>query len=255
MPRIFRAGFLALASALFATTAFASVASAQMPGPPATVMGSIADSEGPVAGDVPVVAYIGDVECGQGHTYVLGEGDHQVTLYAVDVVSAGQTPGCGFGTPESTGAEIRLKVGDRFAPQKVNWRAGAVRLDLTFGDATPAPIPTSTPTPPRQPGAGPSGDANGSTGGNEGDAQGQEQVAEGTIPAGSPGAGSPVPTKRGGVTTAGATGGGGGGDDSGGFPVWGIVVLVLGGVAAIGGGVGFAMSRTRDDEDVDQFAN
>ncbi|MCZ7578955.1 MAG: hypothetical protein M5U18_18670 [Dehalococcoidia bacterium] len=60
---------------------------------------------------------------------------------------------------------------------------------------------------------------------------------------------------RGGITSAtpgaqSASSGGGGG-----FPIWGVVVLILGGIAAVGGGVGYAMSRGSragaDDDDLD----
>ena len=36
----------------------------------------------------------------------------------------------------------------------------------------------------------------------------------------------------------------------GGFPVWGIVVLVLGGIAAVGGGVGLMMARNRNEDEL-----
>jgi hypothetical protein len=78
--------------------------------------------------------------------------------------------------------------------------------------------------------------------------QGSQTVA--TIPAGSPGAGSPIPTLAGGITNAaaGGSGGTGGSGGGGGFPLWGIAILVLGGIAVVGGGVGYAMSRSNNDE-------
>lgn len=210
-----------------------STVAAQIPFPPATVFGSVTDEAGPVPEKLRVEAYIGDKLCGEGETGYTGEGSARVTVYFADVVSAQQVPGCG-----ESGVKVRMKIGDRFAAQTFTWEPGPTRVDVTFGNATPAPIPTFTPTPQRTttpaPGA-PEGPGN--QGGN---------VA--TIPAGSPGAGSPIPTRPGGVTSATpqaseAEGAGGG------FPIWALAILVFGGIAAVGGGVGYAMSRNRDDED------
>jgi hypothetical protein len=122
-----------------------------------------------------------------------------------------------------------------------------VQLDVTFGNATPAVIPTFTPAPTRTP--DPKGTAPALV------AQTPINANQATIPAGSPGAGSPVPTLRGGVTSATPGAPSTGVDDNGGgFPLWGIVLLVLIGVAAIGGGVGYAMSRNRAIDDDEQWA-
>ncbi len=226
-----------------------TAAVAQIPSPPSTVYGSVTDETGPVAENLPVVGYIGDKVCGtRGYTQFTGDGAAKVTVYFVDVLSAEQTPGCG-----TDGAEIRVKIGDRFATQTTKWKRGPVQLDITFGNATPAPIPTFTPTatrPPRTNEAGTPVPASNTTPGApaSGNTQGQQV---GTIPAGSPGAGSPVPTLKGGITSsnqdgsrqAASTG------DGGGFPLWGVALLVLVGIAAIGGGVGYAMSRSRTPGD------
>lgn len=250
MPRLIRAGAAVLVTSLLTAVAAIAPAAAQQPpyGPPATVLGSVADSSGQVAPDLVVTALIGDVECGTGNTYLYGKPGEEVTLYVVDVVVEGQTAGCG-----RDGAEIRVRIGEREAEQTATWRAGAVRLDLTFGDATPAPIPSPSPTATRP--AQPTANTSDPSGTPETNAEGTPVPAaeatedpSATIPAGSPGAGSPVPTRAGGVTSAQANAGGGGGD-SGGFPIWGIVMLVLGGIAAVGGGVGYAISRNRNDED------
>jgi len=251
MPTIAPGAALA-ASALLALVALLNASAQGIPGPPATVFGSIADSEGPVEAGLPVEAYIGDTLCGEGQTEYVGEGDGRVTVYWADVFVEGQTPGCGY-----DGAEIRLKIGDRFAPQTARWQAGPVRLDITFGSATPVPIPTPTPTPPRSSGANNSGGAEGQQGQEGGEnGQGAGQEGEGgpvaTIPPGSPGAGSPVPTLPGGVTSSDIAGSGGG-DSGGGFPVWAAVVIVLGGIAAVGGGIGFAMARSTRNTDEDSF--
>lgn len=245
MARMVRAGAF-LAPAILAIAAILPLsAAAQIPSPPSTVVGSIADSEGKIPADTPVEAYVGDQLCGRARTFLAGEGSGQVTMYVIDVFSAEQTPGCGTQPLNAPGSEIRFKIGDRFAAQTARWEAGLVRLDITFGNATPAPIPSATPTPTRDASA----PSTAGTPGPGGTAVGEAQPS-GTIPRGSPGAGSPVPTLRGGVTSSQGTGGGsGGGDGGGGFPVWAIVVLVLGGIAAIGGGVGYAISRKRPVED------
>ena len=222
--------------------AIAASASAQF-SPPSTVFGSIADSAGPVSDGLPVEAYIDDKLCGtKGRTEYTGEGSSRVTVYVVDVVSEQQTDGCG-----KEGKEIRINVGDRFAGQVAKWNPGPVQLDLTFGTASPAAIPTFTPAPTRTP--DPAGTP------VPGQTPGQTPAELGTIPAGSPGAGSPVPTSpRGGITSAtpgqqsNVTA-----DDDGGVPVWAIALLVLGGIGAVGGGVGYFMSRSNGDAAPDDF--
>lgn len=210
--------------------------------PPSTVFGSVTDAAGPVASGLPVEAYIGDILCGtKGKTEFTGDGAARVTVYFVDVVSESQTPGCG-----KDGAEVRIKLGDRFATQTTRWKAGPVQFDVTFGNATPAAIPTFTPTiakptPASTPVPGTSPAAGSQTPGG----------AVGTIPAGSPGAGSPVPTLKGGLTSSTPAAQQGNTADDGGFPVWGIVLLALVGIGAIGGGVGYAMSRTRATDESD----
>jgi hypothetical protein len=215
----------------------ASSASAQIPQPPSTVFGSVTDDAGPVDEGLPVEAYIDDLLCGTGVTGFTGDGDARVTVYYADVVSEAQTEGCG-----AAGKLVEIKIGDRLATQTYLWEPGPVRLDITFGNATPAPIPTRTPTP--SPTEGPDG------GGTQDPGQGG---AVETIPPGSPGAGSPVPTSSGGLTSSDIPSGGGGGDSGSGFPVWAVAVFLLGGLAAIGGGVGFMMARAHADEEEEVF--
>ena len=228
------------AAALAGAAAFAaSSAAAQIPQPPSTVFGSVSDDAGPIDEGLPVEAYIGDVLCGTGETGFTGDGDAQVTVYYADVLSEAQTEGCG-----AAGKEVQIKIGDRFAPQTYLWEPGPVRLDITFGDATPAPIPTRTPTPLPTEGAG-----------GEGTQEPGQPGAVETIPPGSPGAGSPVPTLSGGLTSSDIPSGGGDGGDGGGdgFPIWAVAVFVLGGLAAVGGGVGFMMARARAEEEDEIF--
>lgn len=216
----------------------ASTVTAQIPFPPATVFGSVTDSAGPIPEKLKVEAYIGDKLCGEGETGFTGDGASRVTVYYADVVSHTQTAGCG-----KSGADVRLKIGDRFADQTFKWESGPVQLNVVFGSATPAAIPTFTPTPPR---AGTPAPGTTATPGSQGGA------AVETIPPGSPGAGSPV-ARGGGVTSATPAAGEATDDDGGGFPIWAVAVLVLGGIAVVGGGIGFAMSRARANEDDDIF--
>ncbi len=225
---------VAVAAVALSGLAPLSRASAQFD-PPSTVFGSVADSAGEVASGFTVEAYIGDKLCGtNGRTEFTGDGAAKVTVYFVDVVSESQIAGCG-----AVGREVRIKVGDRFAPQTARWNPGPVQLDLAFAGATPAVIPTFTPAPTRTP--EPTTTPRPRTTPSPGSTETVETVE--TIPPGSPGAGSPIATPRGGVTSATPGPGQSGDGDDGGFPVWGVVVLILGGIAAIGGGVGYAMSR------------
>lgn len=220
-----------------------AAASAQFE-PPATVFGSISDAGGTVEDGLPVEAYIGDTLCGtKGQTEYTGDGDARVTVYVIDVVSESQTPGCGR---LRAGQQVRIKIGDRFAEQTATWDPGPVRLDVTFGNATPVPIPTFTPTPTRTPApdSTPAPPQSGSTPGQGG--------AVATIPAGSPGAGSPVATQpQGGITSESPDQANVGGSDDNGVPVWAIVLLVLGGVGVVGGGVGYMMSRNQKEAEVE----
>jgi len=229
------------------------VASAQgVPSPPSTIVGSINDEAGRVAENLPVKAYVGDKECDQpgGQTAFTGDGAAQITYYYVTVLSAEQVAGCG-----KDGTAVRLKIGDRFATQTAKWSAGLVRVDITFGNVTPVPIPTATPTPPRTATpVGSTGESSTGASGTRTPASGAAGSAPtqrpGTIPAGSPGAGSPYPTIPGGVISAvkdPATKS----DSGGGFPIWGIVIIALGALAVAGGGVGYVMSRNRVAADDD----
>jgi hypothetical protein len=238
---------LVVGATLLAAIFSLSRASAQIPSPPTLVFGSVTDSAGVVPENLPVVAYIGDKECGtQGGTQFTGEGAARVTVYWITVISDSQIAGCG--KPDS---EIRIKIGDRFAPQTAKWStSGVTQVNVTFGNATPAAIPTFTPAP--KPTNAPSTGTNAQGTPVPGAANTTAQPA-GTIPAGSPGAGSPYPTLKGGITNtnANSTGGSGGGDGGGGFPLWGVALAVLGGIAVIGGGVGYAMSRANRDDDLE----
>lgn len=234
---------LVVVAALTIPAAVTTLVSAQF-APPSLVFGSVTDSAGPVAEGLPVEAYIGATLCSsKGKTEFVGQGEGRVTAYVVTVLSEPDRAGCG-----KDGIEVRIKIGDRFAQQTAKWTSiGYVQLNVTFGNATPAAIPTFTPSP-----ATPTTVARNSPAAG-GPTQGADSAAAvGTIPAGSPGAGSPVPTLKGGViSSTPAAQRSSAEDDGGGFPIWGIVLLVLLGVGAIGGGVGYAMSRSRTADDIE----
>ncbi len=238
MRPFFRAAVLAAActGALMASTAIAQYQ------PPSTVFGSITDQAGPVAAGIPVTAYIGEQLCGTGKTEYTGDGPARVTVYAVNVSSREDKPGCGV-----DGAAVIIKVGDRTAGHEATWRAGPVRLDITFGNVTPVPIPTFTPAPTRTP--TPPGTGTPATTPASGTGTAVPTEVAGTIPAGSPGAGSPIPTLKGGVSSSRPDSSRQLAGDGDGFPLWAVVIIVLGGIAVIGGGVGYAMSRGRHDVD------
>lgn len=228
---------LVLATCVTAPMGAAATAGAQSFPPPMTVFGTIADSAGPIAADIVVEAYIGDNACGKGKTELTGDGEGRVTAYAIDVVSNEQRSGCGV-----VGADVRIKVGETFAAQVIRWNAGPERLDLVFGDATPAPLPTFTPTPTRTPGPSPTP---------------VPRTAEGiatpasTLTGTAAANATATATLRGGITTRTDALAEQGGDD-GGFPVWGAVALVLGGIAVIGGAAGVLMARNRGEAAEDE---
>ena len=233
----------AIGAAIFGALGWATVA-AQF-GPPSTIYGSVTDEAGPVPAGLPVEAYIADKLCGKGNTEFTGDGAAKVTVYYADVFSREQTPGCGF-----EGAEVRFKIGERFAIQTAKWKAGPVQVDVTFGNVQPAAIPTftpasraSTPLPAAQTPA---------AGAQSGNSQTPASEASATLP---PAALTATATLSGGVISSTAANGSNG--DDGGVPFWGMVVVVLGGIAVLGGGAGLVLARShaaakdanRDDEE------
>lgn len=207
-----------LGSALVALVALAGTSAARtaqnLPGPPSTFFGSINDAAGPVKAGLPVEGLINGKVCSSkgGKTEYTGSGKSQVTVYAVDVESDSQTPGCG-----KTGDVVTIKIGDRTAQQTGKWDAGPVQLNITFGDVTPVPIPTFTPTSTGTPAPTVS--------------IGTQTPRPGTLSSAVPG----------GVTTN--TAAKAAGDSSGGFPIWGIVLIVVAALAVAGGGAGMFIAR------------
>ncbi|MBI2764367.1 MAG: hypothetical protein HYX53_00485 [Chloroflexi bacterium] len=233
---------VAFAAAVLMLVLLAPSAHAQVFGPPSTFFGSVTDSAGPVAEGLPVEAYVGDKLCGsRGKTEYVGEGEGRVAAYSVDVVSKEQTEGCG-----AEGVEVRIKIGGQFVNQTGRWKAGPVEVDASLGTASPVALPTATKAPTRAPSTPKAeGTPTLNAQGTPVNAQGTPVAASaGTIPAGSPGAGSPVPTLAGGLSTT-QPGVAASASDDGGFPVWGVVAIVLVGVTAVGGGAGLVMARNR----------
>jgi hypothetical protein len=206
----------ALIVALGALGAMAARPAQNIPSPPSTFFGSINDAAGPVKAGLTVEGLIDGKVCSKGgKTERTGNGNAQITVYAVDVDSDSQTPGCG-----KQGSVVTIKIGDRTAEQTGKWDAGPVQLNITFGDVTPLPIPTFTPTSTGTP---------------------KPTVAIGTQTPRPSAASSAVPTLKGGVAGSPAAASSTGGGD--GFPIWAIVLIVVVALAVIGGGAGVVIAR------------
>lgn len=248
LPRITLIALPVAALLLFAAPAFAQnpePTQGGIPQPPSTIAGSITDEAGPVPAGLPVEALIGNKVCGTSETVYTGDGAARVTVYVVDVVSESQIADCG-----RDGVPVRIRVGEKLSERPVTWDQGLVLFDITFGNVTPDPIPTFTPTtvptatntpqpnatqPATEatPGAG-TPTTPGQGGGNSATATGSPGATNGTATA--------TPTGELSSATPGVPSSGDGGD--GGVPTWAIVLLAVGGLAAVGGGVGYMMSRS-----------
>lgn len=229
--------------------------------PPSTILGSVADSAGEIPAGVKVEAYIGDLLCSQnrdgsqkGVTQFAGDGAAKVTIFVVDALSKEDRDGCGF-----DGAVVRIKVGDRFATQTGIWHAGLVMLNVTFGTATPAVIPTLTPAP-----ATPTATARPTRAPAEFTAIAATAVSQQTsIANGTPASSfSPIATVSRGTPAGTSDGRTPGGlqestpgtqaatkDGGGGFPAWGFAIIALAVLAVLGGIIGVTMARRKRDVD------
>lgn len=236
--------FVASAAPILAFGLMASAALAQeptpggIPQPPSTIAGSISDAAGPVPAGLKVEALIGNKVCGESETVYTGDGAARVTVYVVDVVSESQIADCG-----RDGVPVRIRIGEKLSERPVPWDQGLVVFNITFGDATPAPIPTFTPT------AVPTATNTpvpGSTQPPTEASPGSETPGATSSPGGTGGSNTASPTNTTSGTASSATPGipGTGNGGGGGVPVWAIVLLALGGIAAVGGGVGYFMSRS-----------
>ena len=107
--------------------------------PPATFLGTVTLDGHSVSDGTTVVALIDGKVCGEGQgetgrkgtwtateatpEYGIKSGD---SLYAVDVLSDSQIPGCG-----TEGAKVTFLIGDKPAQQEGLWTAGPNPLNLT----------------------------------------------------------------------------------------------------------------------------
>jgi hypothetical protein len=130
--------------------------------PPATFFGTVTLDDHSVSDGTPVVALIDGKVCGEaegetGHKgtwtatearpkYSIKSGD---SLYAVDVLSDSQVPGCG-----TDGAAVTFVIAGTPADQRGVWKAYPTPLNLTAetpthaGGAAATPGEGTTPTPP-----------------------------------------------------------------------------------------------------------
>ena len=247
LPRITLIALPVAALLLLAGPAFAQnpePTQGGIPQPPSTIAGSITDEAGPVPAGLPVEALIGNKVCGTSETVYTGDGAARVTVYVVDVVSESQIADCG-----RDGVPVRIRVGDKLSERPVTWDQGLVLFDITFGNVTPDPIPTFTPTTvptatntPQPNATQPATEATPGEGTPTTSGPGGGNAATAT---GSPGATNGPATATGELSSAtpGVPSSGDGGGD-GGVPTWAIVLLAVGGLAAVGGGVGYMMSRS-----------
>ena len=134
-------GVLVAAVVALLSSLVAASASAQPPTPPNRFFGDVTLSGAPAPAGTNVSASIGGNVCGQ--TTVQAD-----STYVLDVVSSGQTAGCG-----TEGASVSFTVGGAPAGT-ATWSSGQfTELDLTPGAAPPteappvAPPPAVTPTP------------------------------------------------------------------------------------------------------------
>ena len=108
---------------------------------PASFEGTVTAPEGPVAAGLPVVAEIGGKRCNDRDAATfLHDGD---IWYVVIVDHSSTGPdfaGCG-----ALGAEVRFKVGDRYATQLGTWSIVPPRqtLNLTLEPLPPPPPPAA----------------------------------------------------------------------------------------------------------------
>ena len=105
---------------------FAYEASAQ-PAPPVRFFGTVKDAKGAnVAAGTAIEAKIGGATCGR--TTVTTDAGNSV--YVVDVVSAGQTAGCG-----TAGASVSFTIGGQPAKETGSWAGATQQVNLTVGAA------------------------------------------------------------------------------------------------------------------------
>jgi hypothetical protein len=154
-------GELALATALLMTLPLSAATTQETPMPPTTFLGTVTLDGHSVSDGTAVVALIDGKACGEaaGDTgrkgtwtaaearpeYGIKTGD---SLYAVDVFSDSQVPGCG-----TNGAVVTFLIAGRPAHQTGVWKAYPTPLNLTAetphaGQTTATPVGGETPASP-----------------------------------------------------------------------------------------------------------
>jgi hypothetical protein len=134
-----RRGALVAAVVTLLSSLMAASVSAQPPTPPNRFFGDVTLNGAPAAAGTAVAASVGGAACGQ--TTVQADG-----TYVLDVVSSGQTAGCG-----TEGASVSFTVGGSPAGT-ATWSSGQfTELDLAGAPAPPTVAPPTvapvTPTP------------------------------------------------------------------------------------------------------------
>jgi len=188
------------------------------PSVPATFYGTASIDGMAVADGTPVRAFIDGKDCTQlpAKGAVLDQG---VSVYLVSVMHESQEPGCG-----RTGRTITFTVGGR-AAQEAEWKEGVRDLGLNAGTGSPLPLPPATATA-----------ASNNTATQTGAARFTPKPAISALPTDDPGV-----RPRGGGTDGGPAGATG----ENGSPALGMVIVVLGAVAAVGAAIGAWLSHRR----------
>ena len=138
-------GCAAAVVAVVAWRGLAVEAQGTPPTPPSSFQGSVTAPEGPVAGGLAAIAYIGDTVCSEDPPQDTSQdttNGETVTSYRVKVLAAAQKEGCGV-----EGTEVRFEVGGRRAVEIGTWSEERQLLNLTLepltqGTATATPGPT-----------------------------------------------------------------------------------------------------------------
>ncbi|MBI5947957.1 MAG: hypothetical protein HY875_07455 [Chloroflexi bacterium] len=207
-----------LALVLFALAGLTATAHAQ-PSVPAMFYGTAAIDGRSVAEGTAVRALVDGKDCSQmpAKGTVLDQG---VSVYAVSVMHESQEAGCG-----RAGKTVTFTVGGRVAVQQAEWKDGVHQLDLNVGTGTTLPLPQATAVAPESAAATRTAAA-------------KFQAAP---------AGSALPTDDPGIRPPGGEIAGEGEDAAGesGSRILGMVIVVLGGIAAVGAGVGAWLAHKR----------
>ncbi len=210
--------FRTLALVFLAFAGFNSTAHAQV-SVPAMFYGTAAIDGRAEADGTPVRAFVDGKDCTQPPAKGTAL-DQGVSVYLVSVMHESQEPGCG-----RAGATITFTVAGRPAAQQSEWKEGVHRLDLNAGTGSPLPLPPATATAPTS-------------------AAATQTAAARFTP--KP-ATSALPTDDPGIRPPGGGTAGDGDDAAGesGSPVLGMVIVVLGAVAAVGAAVGAWLAHRR----------